>query len=153
MTLAKNILDPAAVLALQQLATEYWMYADGDKTIAIGDLFTEDAKLVLGSLTMSGREEIATFFAERDALHRATGRATRHVGCNYWFSALDRTRVRVRSTVVVYAGAGTLPLEATAPSAIADFDDVCVIAQERWRFAQRIARTAFLGPGAATFAR
>lgn len=121
--------------------------------IAVADLFTADARLVLGSLTVSGRDEIERFFAGRDALHRSSGRTTRHLACNHRFSVLDQTRVRVRSTVVVYAGVGALPLDSGAPSGIADFDDVCVRTPERWRFAQRIARTVFVGPGAATFAR
>ena len=56
--------------------------------------------------------------------------------------------------MAVYAATGELPLEAGAPSGIADFEDVCRRQPNgSWRYHYRIARTVFVGTNAASFAR
>jgi hypothetical protein len=55
---------------------------------------------------------------------------------------------------MVFSGAGTLPLPCSAPSGIADFEDVCLRdARTGWVFEQRVGRTVFVGEGAPSFAR
>lgn len=145
--------DPVTVVELQQLAAAYWACADGMPD-AIGELFTEEAVLILGSLRLTGRAAIQDFFREREASMRAAQRTTRHVACNFLVTAAQEGRAQVRSTVLVYSGAGELPLPATAPSGIADFEDTCVrSASGRWQFEQRVGRTVFIGPDAPSFAR
>jgi len=145
--------DPATVVELQQLANAYWACADGTPE-GIGELFTEDAVLILGSLSLTGRVAIEAFFRERAASMRTAQRTTRHVASNLLVTAVEERRARVRSTVLVYSGAGELPLPATAPSGIADFEDTCVRTESgRWQFEQRVGRTVFIGPGAPSFAR
>jgi hypothetical protein len=145
--------SPAVVTALQQLSAAYWLCAD-ETCEGIGRLFTEDGQLTLGSLVVSGRPAIETFFREREASMRAAGRMTRHAASGLLVTDLSDGRARVRSTVLVYSGSGALPLPVTAPSGIADFTDLCVCDRSGgWRFASRVGRTVFLGEGAPAFAR
>ncbi|MEP7312448.1 MAG: nuclear transport factor 2 family protein [Pseudomonadota bacterium] len=142
------------LLALQQLAARYWARADGDAGQSLSQLFTPDGALLLGSLTLNGIEAIERFFGERDVAQAAALRTTRHIACNHLATWFDDNRVQVRSTVLVYVGMGSLPLESTAPAGIADFEDICVRpASGGWRFERREGRTVFIGPGAAKFAR
>lgn len=143
------------VLSLQQLAARYWARADGDLAQPLADLFTADAALVLGSLTLEGLPAIERFFQERDQTQVDARRTTRHIASNPLVTRLVDGRVRLRSTVMVYAGLGDWPLEIGTPSGIADFDDLCVhdSATGEWRFAHREGRTVFIGAGAAKFAR
>lgn len=147
-------IDPLAVLDLQRLAADYWARADGDLEQSIEALFTEDARLVVGSLELHGRSAIDKFFRERDATQQSAQRTTRHIACNHRMTDAGEGRVLVRSTVLVYVGIGTLPLPSAAPAGIADFEDLCERdASGRWRFARRTGSTVFVGAGAASFAR
>ena len=146
---------PAQDLAdLQQLANRYWALADLLEDVPLAELFEENATFDLGSLKLEGLAAIETFFADRAAGMRESRRTTRHVATN--FLALPETpdRVRVRSTGLVYAANGDLPLEAAAPSGIADFEDICLRQPDgRWLYHYRSGRTVFVGPNAASFAR
>ena len=140
--------------ALQQLAARYWARANGDLDIALDGIFTPDGSLQLGPLELVGLPEIERFFQERDVTQREGQRTTRHIACNHLLKPLDADRIEVRSTVLVYAGTGSWPMQSGPPSAIADFIDTCVRQpQGHWRFARREGRTVFIGAGAATFAR
>lgn len=147
-------LPAADLLALQDLAARYWSLADLTEQIALEDLFEEQAVFDLGKLKLDGLPAIVAFFAEREAGMRGSGRTTRHLATN--FLALPRPdgSVRVRSTVLVYAGNGDHPLPAAEPSGVADFHDVCRRQPDgRWLYHHRSAATVFVGPGAAAFAR
>lgn len=145
--------DPAVVIALQQLCAAYFRCAD-DTPEGVGELFASDGVLTLGSLVLTGRAAIERFFRDRYASMRADGRTTRHAACNFLVIAMDGARATIQSTVLVYSGAGALPLPATLPAGIVDFSDVCVRdTSDRWRFASRHGRTVFTGPGAPSFAR
>jgi SnoaL-like domain len=145
--------DPAVAIALQQLCAAYWRCAD-ESPDGIGDLFTADGVLTLGSLALTGRAAIERFFHERDASMRADGRTTRHAACNFLLTALDGGKATIESTVLVYSGTGALPLQVTLPAGIADFSDVCLRdTAGRWRFASRHGRTVFTSPAAPSFAR
>ncbi|MGH8247773.1 MAG: nuclear transport factor 2 family protein [Gammaproteobacteria bacterium] len=144
----------ADLLQLQWLAAAYWARADGATKYAIIDLFTEDSVLTLGALTLTGLRDIEAFFLERDASHRAAGRTTRHVASNFLALPEGEGRVLVRSTVLVFAGQGPLPLPVVLPSGIADFEDVCVSsAPGRWKYLRRTGRSIFIGADAPSFVR
>lgn len=146
--------DAETSAALQHLANRYWAQADGTEPLAIGDLFAADAVLVLGPLRLDGLSAIKSFFAEREASQRSSVRTTRHLASNFLAWRIDPVRFAVRSTVMVFAGTGVLPLTMDLPSGIADFEDVCYMTPDgRWLFETRVARTIFVGPGAASFAR
>lgn len=146
---------PAQNLAdLQQLANRYWAMADLLEDVPLAELFEGDAAFDLGALKLEGLAAIEVFFAERAKGMRESGRTTRHVAANFLAVPDGPNRVRIRSTVLVYAANGSLPLEAAAPSGIADFEDVCRRQSDgSWRYHHRSGRTVFVGPNAASFAR
>jgi len=151
---SRDLVPPMELLALMQLASEYWTRADGLRNLGVGELFTETGILVLGSLRLTGRPAIDAFFRERDAAQRAIQRVTRHVAGSTIATVAGPGRAFVRSTVMVFSGQGALPLPSAAPSGIADFEDLCVHdAASGWRFEERVGRTVFIGAGAPTFAR
>lgn len=147
-------LDPRDVYALQQLMARYWARADGDLSESIGTMFTPDGILQLGTLRIAGRPAIENFFADRDAAQAAASRVTRHLATNFRIVEAEAARAVVHSTVAVHVGSGALPLPSAVPAGIADFVDHCErIPGIGWQFAARSARSVFVGPGAASFAK
>jgi hypothetical protein len=146
---------PAQDLAdLQQLANRYWALADLLEDVPLAELFEADAVFDLGTLKLEGLAAIETFFADRAKGMRESKRTTRHVATNFLALPDGFDRVRVRSIGLVYAANGALPLEAAAPSGIADFEDICRRQPDgSWRYHYRMGRTVFVGPTAASFAR
>jgi hypothetical protein len=142
------------LLSLMHLAAEYWLRADGVRRLPVGELFADSGVLVLGSLRLSSRNAIESFFAQREAAQQASGRVTRHVATNHVATVIGPDRARMRSTVLVFSGEGSLPLPSAAPSGIADFEDICVRTPTAgWQFEERLGRTVFIGAGAPSFAR
>lgn len=140
--------------ALIQLGSEYWLRADGVRQRPCSELFVPAGELVLGSLRLNGRSAIESFFQRREATNRETGRVTRHVAANPVATVAGPGRVRIQSTVLVFSGTGDLPIASAAPSAIADFEDLCVHTPGvGWLFEQKVGRTIFIGAGAPSFAR
>jgi len=146
---------PAQDLAdLQQLANRYWAMADLLEDVPLADLFERDAAFDLGALKLEGLAAIEAFFTDRAKGMRESERTTRHVAANFLALPDGPDRVRIRSIALVYAANGSLPLEAAAPSGIADFEDVCRRQSDgSWRYHHRTGRTVFVGPNAASFAR
>lgn len=148
------VLAVADQLALQRLANRYWAVADGIEEFAVSELFTADGVLELGSLRLEGVEAIHRFFVERETANKAAARVTRHLASGLLIMPASSDTVRVRSTVIVHAGNGVLPIEVSLPSGIADFEDSCVRSDTGgWLYRSRVARTVFIGPAAASFAR
>jgi SnoaL-like domain len=146
--------SPEDLLSLMQLAADYWLRADGVRRLPVGELFADSGVLVLGSLRLSGRHAIESFFAQREAAQQASGRVTRHVATNHVATVIGPGRARMRSTVLVFSGEGSLPLPSAPPSGIADFQDICVrTAAAGWLFEERLGRSVFIGTGAPSFAR
>ena len=59
-----------------------------------------------------------------------------------------------RSTIAVFAGAGSLPLQSAPPATVFDFVDALEqSADGEWQFISRRAGVLFTGEGAASFAR
>jgi len=148
-----SAIDPAIVVALQQLSAAYWMCAD-HSAAGIETLFTEAGLLTLGTLALTGRTAIHEFFEQREQTMRTAGRTTRHAACTFLVTPMADGRATIRSTVLVFSGTGALPLPAAAPSGIADFTDVCVRNDAgHWQFTSRVGRTVFIGAEAPSFAR
>ncbi len=139
---------------LQQLANRYWTLADLLEDVPLADLFEQDAIFDLGTLRLEGLAAIETVCADRSKGMSETQSTNRHVATNFLALPEGPDRGRVRSTGLVYAGNGALPLEAAAPSGIADFEDICRRQPDgSWRYHYRSGRTVFVGPNAASFAR
>ncbi|WP_068077752.1 nuclear transport factor 2 family protein [Novosphingobium lentum] len=142
--------DAAAIHALH---AAYWARTDGTDDGAPEDLFSDDALFILGSLTLSGRAEIAAFFRRRHAAQAASGRVTRHIAAQLQLRGLAKDHVATKCIVLAMAGHGALPIAASPPS-VADFDDICVrLPGNIWRFERRVANSVFAGPEAPAFAR
>ncbi len=147
-------LPAADLLELQHLAARYWALADLTEATPLDEMFAPHAVFDLGTLKLDGLPAISSFFAEREAGMRASGRNTRHLASNFLAMPQPDGSVRIRSTVMVYAANGDHPLPVTQPSGIADFHDLCRRQPDgRWLYHHRSATTVFVGPGAASFAR
>ena len=147
-------ISAADFVALDQMAARYWALADLSEDFALDTLFEAGAVFQLGSLVLEGLPAIEEFFANRAVAMRESNRTTRHLASNLLAVPQSADQVRVRSTVVVHAGHGEHPLLAALPSGIADFEDICRRqADGSWLYRSRSARTVFIGPEAAFFAR
>lgn len=146
--------SPEDLAAVIQLGSEYWLRADGVNRQPCSELFVPEGELVLGSMHLTGRPAIESFFRQRETTNRETRRVTRHVAANQVASAAGPGRIRVRSTVLVFSGTGDPPIPSAVPSGIADFEDLCVhVSGAGWFFERKVGRTIFVGAGAPSFAR
>lgn len=152
--MSRERFDATDGLMVQSLVAAYFQRTDRPGPELVASLFAEDGLLVLGPLKLEGRSAIAAFFAERNRSQAEVGRLTRHLPGLLELQGVSPDRIKGRSTVVVYAGTGAVPLPAGSPSTICDFDDVYVRqADGVWRFERRTAAVIFTGAGAAGFAR
>lgn len=152
--LARGDLSGVDLTAIHQLCARYLDLADHDDGDEAAALFVDHGTLQLGSLKLEGRDAIAKFLLARAAQQNATGRVVRHLTGVPYITVKSERQASARSTVAVFAGAGTLPLPSTAPATIFDFvDDIEMSADGSWRFVSRRADVLFTGEGAASFAR
>ena len=136
------------------LVADYWLRVDRRSDDPVDELYLDDGVFSAGSVDLYGRAAIRDYFADRDQQQDVSGRLTRHIQLNLQLSMDSTDRVICRSTVIVFAGTGTPPLDTAVPSTIADADDVCVrCADGGWKFASRRLTPIFLGPTAAAFTR
>lgn len=149
-----EMLGANAVDALAHLSNRYWAQADGVEPLELAELFYDDGILELGPLRLNGIAAIESFFLDREVKHREAQRVTRHIATNFMVTRLADDRCRLRSSVMVFAGNGDLPLPIAAPTGLADFEDECRFDQRTgWRFTRRSGVTVFVGEGAPSFAR
>lgn len=144
----------ALLAELAALNADYWNRVDQRRDDPVDALYTEDGTLAAGSMTLTGRDAIRAFFKKRNAEQQQSGRVTRHAHSNLDLVSEIEGRVISRSLIVVFAGAGSLPLASAVPSTIADVEDVCVRdTHGALRFERRVLKPIFVGAGAAAFAR
>ncbi|MFD5722734.1 nuclear transport factor 2 family protein [Streptomyces sp. NPDC127036] len=136
---------------LAALIAEYWLRVDLRSSEPVDALFTEDGTFRAGTLDLDGRPAIQSYFDERNREQAASGRLTRHLQTNLHVQRTGTDRVLCRSTVVVFAGTGELPLRTSTPASIADAEDECIRTPAGWRFRSRHLTAVFLGPTAAAF--
>lgn len=147
-------MSTALLTELAALNADYWNRVDQRRDDPVDALYTEDGTLTAGSLTLTGRKAIREFFERRNAEQGQSGRVTRHVHSNLDLVSESEGRITSRSMIVVFAGAGDLPLASAPPSTIADVEDVCVRdASGALCFERRVLKPIFVGAGAAAFAR
>ena len=152
-SLSGRVPAAADAVAIQSLVAAYFQRTDRPGPDPASDLFDKAGLLILGNLEISGREAIARFFQERNASQSETRRATRHISGGIELTLVDDNHVTGRSTAIVFAGSGEIPLPTGAPSTICDFDDIYVRTPDGWLFGERRAAVIFTGAGAAAFAK
>lgn len=139
---------------IAELTADYWLRVDQRSPEPVDELYTDDGVFRAGTLLLEGRPAIKDFFAERNRQQLAEGRRTRHLQVNLHISVSGPDWAVCRSTVVVFAGAGDLPIEAGAAATVADVEDELIrLPDLGWRFQQRKLTAVFTGPGAAAFTR
>ncbi|MEU3297009.1 nuclear transport factor 2 family protein [Streptomyces longwoodensis] len=136
---------------LAALIADYWLRVDLRSAEPVDALYTEDGVFRAGALDLRGRAAIKSYFAERNREQAALGRSTRHLQTNLHVQPLDPERVLCRSTVLVFAGTGDLPLRSPIPATLADAEDECVRTPGGWRFRSRRLTAVVVGPTAAGF--
>lgn len=137
-----------------QLNQAYWACADGTADQVVQNLFAPSGRLQLGSLELTGQDQIERFFTERSLANEESGRITRHFSSGFTPVAESSERLRVKSLVMVFAGTGVLPLPSDVPSTIADVEDVLVLTSAgEWLFESRVIKPVFVGAAAAKFAQ
>lgn len=136
------------------LNADYWARVDQRVEAPVAELYVVDGQFIAGSLELTGQPAIAQFFAERNRAQLESGRMTRHLHVNLHVDADGAAPASCRSTVVVFAGVGQVPLPMEGPSTIADVEDVLVRDTDgQWRFVSRRLTPVFVGPNAAAFVR
>jgi len=147
-------MSASILLELSALNADYWSRVDQRRDDPVDALYLESGILTAGSMTLDGRAAIREFFERRNVEQSQSGRRTRHVHTNLELVSESADRVLCRSTILVFAGVGDVPLASAPPSTIADVEDVCVRdAFGRWRFERRVLKPVFVGSGAASFTR
>ncbi|MFJ9173687.1 nuclear transport factor 2 family protein [Streptomyces sp. NPDC102360] len=136
---------------LAALIADYWLRVDLRSAEPVDALYTEDGAFRAGALDLHGRAAIKSYFAKRNREQAALGRSTRHVQTNLHVQPLGPDRALCRSTVLVFAGTGDLPLQTPTPATIADAEDECVRSPDGWRFRSRRLTAVFIGPTVAGF--
>lgn len=141
--------DPAH--ALSELNLAYWDLVDGRRSIALSEIFHDNAVLRIGRVVTVGLVEIQALI---DARRQASpDRLTRHVSTN-WRCGLDGDAAGSASSIVlVFAGVGDVPLAMNQTSSLSDVRDRYVLTPQGWRLAERGIDPIFLSPEAPSFLR
>jgi hypothetical protein len=144
-------LAPETFSQISDLVTRYWSWVDGCEPGEVPNLYSEDGVIQFGDFSVIGKTAIRAFFDSRNS--QIPPRITRHLSSSLRVYPLASGRVLVKSVVTVYAAIGAkLPLTATLPTSVLDFEDICHLTKQgTWIFERRAGTVIFIGPGAAPF--
>ncbi len=135
------------------LIADYWLRVDLRLPEPVDALYTENGVFHAGALELRRRAAIKSYFTQRNREQAASGRLTRHVQTNLHIRPLGPDRASCRSTVLVFAGQGDLPLQTSTPATVADAEDEFLRTADGWRFLSRRLTPVFVGPTAAGFVK
>lgn len=144
------------LIELQALISEYWASVDrvADVRRSSASFYVETGEMLLGTLSVQGREKLQAFFAIRNEKEIANQRTTRHLAANFRLHGEEDQRATVSTLVLVYSGIGDWPLSSAPPSAVGDFTFACVRDPSHgWLFEKVSGTSVFVGAGAPSFAR
>lgn len=120
-----------------------WDDIDHNDGKRVHEFFVPDGTITFDQYSVQGIAAIeGVYRARRDG----TARVTRHIATNLRVEPLDEGRVRVRSTLVLFADNGNLPLPSAGPKLVADVDDVLQKLQGRWLMRSRRISHVFIAP-------
>lgn len=106
----------------------------------VADLFTPGGIYAFDGWAAEGREQIAGFYAQRQARGERT---SRHVFTNLHLRTATDDRAAGTCVLTLHAADGPPP-HPLSPLLVADYDDVYVRGADRvWRFERRSARLLF----------
>ncbi|MCA2276749.1 nuclear transport factor 2 family protein [Mycobacterium intracellulare] len=124
-----------AVLACQGLILESYERVDAGRRSSLADLLTEDGSHAIDDDVATGREQVRSTLAARDAV---PGRRTLHAVTNLHVRAETADRARARYGLLLFLLSGGAP---TTPRVISTVEDVLVRHDGRWLLHSRHIRT------------
>jgi hypothetical protein len=130
----------------ERLIVEYCRLVDFGQAARIADLFCEDGEWRGIDLHLRNREEIRTWFTEREAVTR---RVSRHVCTNIGVDVFSDDEARCVSYMINYRhdrreGEPSLPVPAELPKFIGELHDRFRRTPDGWRFASRRVEVSFV---------
>lgn len=139
-----------AKLALHQLVADYCLELDTTAGRNATLLMTDDCRMDLGAMQLSGHDEIARFyegFAAKVAASGATARTTRHVATNLRIKLDGNEEAEVDFIVLNFSAPGVAPLKGgTGPTILSDVRMRCRRDEDRrWLIAQMGGGPVFIG--------
>lgn len=121
---------------------------DGGSVEDYLSIFAPDVDYRTGPKQLRGHAALRDFFESR----AAQGRVSRHLMCQLEVTPIDATRATARSSWLVFAGVGDLPIEGCTPFQMAEVADELVRSGDGWLITRReitsIFRNSALAPGA-----
>jgi ketosteroid isomerase-like protein len=123
--------------ACDRLVTEYCHLVDHGQAAKIADLFTEDGVWASTDNTMTGREQIARNFANRE---RNKARMSRHVCNNLLVDVIDENNARGVVYLTLYRHDGDEGRRFSSvgpPAMIGEYRDTFENTPNGWRFKRR----------------
>jgi uncharacterized protein (TIGR02246 family) len=127
-------------LAIARLNDDFCHELDRGDVDAFVGLFAADALYVNGPRILRGHDAIREFFIGRT---RDGPRTSRHVASGLRIDFQDEARATGISVCVTFSAAGPAPIDSTLPAIVADFEDVYVLMDGSWRFAERHIKPMF----------
>lgn len=124
----------AAIVGVTQLLARYNHAVDDGPWEEVVELFTPDAVLDLGAVTLEGRPAIARFYRERS--EKAI--VSKHISADVVVDVVGRDQATVRSTVILHREMG-----GTTPVLIGGYVDRVVCIGGEWRFTSRTLSVLF----------
>ncbi|WP_123026548.1 nuclear transport factor 2 family protein [Mycolicibacterium stellerae] len=136
--------EPSSASALTQAVHQSWWNVDRNHGVGNELLYTEQGVCVMPARTMTGRAEVAEFFAAR----RANGpRLSRHLVSNLVTDVVDHLNASATYVITLYAQDGEAPLALAPPTMIADATDHFVRDDDRWLIQRRVIEPVFVSAG------
>ena len=130
----------SAYPALLMLVNDFFRALDENDTEVATALFLKDGRWIRPSGTLNGVDEIRAEIAKRNP-----ERISRHIVSNLRILEFAPTRCRIAYNLTTYAGprgnGGVIDLE--GPAGVLDCDDVAVLTDGQWLFAERSAAQIF----------
>lgn len=131
----------------ERITYRYCRFADFGQASRLAGLFTADGVLSLPGMLLSGREEIARTFAQREAL---TDLITAHLCTNIDVEVIDGQSAHGWVYLCLYrrwrAAASTAPAVSSAPAVVAAYEDVYAMESGHWLIRSRTQHVLFADP-------
>ena len=140
----------SAMLALQQLVSNYWNELDSNAARNITDFYAEDCRFSAGTIHDStGRAGVRKFYDERAHLVRDEKggiRTTRHTSTNLRISLHEADRATLDFVLINYSGAGAPPIGGfEGPTMVSDVRMECRREGREWRIVSFRGTPIFVG--------